>query len=219
MDIDSIIFDLDGTLWNAVDVTLKAWQSTLAGRTDIQKPITKEDLEALMGLQIKEFAAKLFPYLSTELQMKVAKDCSGGECDWIKREGGVLYPKLKETLKSLSEKLPLFIVSNCNYGYIDVFLEYHDLKSYFVDFEYAGNKGLLKGENIKKLMERNNLKHPIYVGDTEGDFDGAKLANIPFVFASYGFGKVKKYDYIIKEISDLVKLVAVEKSNKVCFIA
>ena len=208
MNIDSIIFDLDGTLWNAVDITLKAWQNILAGRAEIQKPITKEDLEALMGLQLKEFAAKLFPYLSTELQIKVAKDCSSGECDWIKREGGVLYPKLEETLKSLSEKLPLFIVSNCNYGYIDAFLEYHNLQSYFVDFGYSGNSGLAKGVNIKTLMKKNNLMRPIYVGDTEGDFDAAKLANIPFVFASYGFGKALKYDYIIKKISDLVKLVS-----------
>lgn len=208
MNIDSIIFDLDGTLWNAVDITLKAWQNILAGRAEIQKPITKEDLEALMGLQLKEFAAKLFPYLSTELQIKIAEDCSSGECDWIKREGGVLYPKLEETLKSLSEKLPLFIVSNCNYGYIDAFLEYHNLQSYFVDFGYSGNSGLAKGVNIKTLMKKNNLMRPIYVGDTEGDFDAAKLANIPFVFASYGFGKALKYDYIIKEISDLVKLVS-----------
>lgn len=211
MDIDSIIFDLDGTLWDAVDITLKAWQDVLSHRTDIKNIITKEELQGLMGLQLNEFAGKLFPYLSIELQMKVAEDCSSGECDWIKREGGNLYPNLEETLKSLSEKLPLFIVSNCNYGYIDAFLEYHGLESYFVDFEYARNEGVPKGENIKNLMVKNNLKHPIYVGDTKGDFEAAKLANIPFVFASYGFGKVEGYDYIIKEIADMVKLVDCKK--------
>jgi phosphoglycolate phosphatase len=56
-------------------------------------------------------------------------------------------------------------------------------------------------------MKRNHLEHSIYVGDTQGDCDAAKLANIPFVYASYGFGEVDRYDYVIKEISDIVKLV------------
>lgn len=205
--VDSIIFDLDGTLWDSTDIVLKAWKNILADRTEIQRPVTKEELQGIMGLQFEEYAAKLFPYLSKKLQMEVMKECCNEECGFIRREGGVLYPKLEKTLKSLSEKLPLFIVSNCNCGYIEAFLEYHNLKSYFVDFECAGNTGLVKGENIKKVMKKNNLKHSIYVGDTKGDFDGAKIAAIPFVFASYGFGMVENYDYIIKEIGDMVKLV------------
>lgn len=46
----------------------------------------------------------------------------------------------------------------------------------------------------------------MYVGDTQGDCDGARLAKISFVYASYGFGKVKEYDYIIEEVADLAKL-------------
>ena len=205
--VDSIIFDLDGTLWDSTDIVLKAWENILADRKEIQRPVTKEELQGIMGLQFEEYAAKLFPYLSKELQMEVMKACCNEECGFIRKEGGVLYPNLKKTLKSLSEKLPLFIVSNCNCGYIEAFLEYHNLKSYFVDFECAGNTGLVKGENIKKVMKKNGLKHPIYVGDTKGDFDGAKLASIPFVFASYGFGMVESYDFIIKEIGDMVKFV------------
>jgi len=77
---------------------------------------------------------------------------------------------------------------------------------YFKDIECAGNTGLVKGENIKKVIERNHLKNYVYVGYTRGDCDGAKLANIPFVYASYGFGKVKGYDYIIEEVADLANL-------------
>jgi phosphoglycolate phosphatase len=55
-------------------------------------------------------------------------------------------------------------------------------------------------------MKRNNLAQPIYVGDTQGDCDAAKLANIPFVFASYRFGKVDGYDYVIQQVEDIVRL-------------
>ena len=51
-----------------------------------------------------------------------------------------------------------------------------------------------------------NLKKAIYVGDTQMDREAAKLADIPFVFASYGFGQVIDYDFIITELSDIVKL-------------
>lgn len=106
-----------------------------------------------------------------------------------------------------SKSYPLFIVSNCQCGYIEAFLKYHKLGEYFKDFECSGKTSLVKGENIVDIMKRNHLEHSIYVGDTQGDCDAAKLANIPFVYASYGFGEVDRYDYVIKEISDIVKLV------------
>lgn len=211
MSIDSIIFDLDGTLWDSSKTILESWNSVLSGMKEIKRPITMEELTAVMGLQLPEIGKKFFPYLDEDKQIEVTRHCCTIECDWIRKKGGVLYPGLEENLKTLSEKLPLFIVSNCQEGYIEGFLEYHKLLSYFKDFEFAGDKGFSKGENIKKIMQRNNLKSPIYVGDTMGDLNGARLANIPFVYASYGFGHVETYDYIIKEFRDLTTLVFHQK--------
>ncbi|MNR54842.1 Phosphoglycolate phosphatase [compost metagenome] len=55
-------------------------------------------------------------------------------------------------------------------------------------------------------MDRNNLSSPVYVGDTEGDLKAARYAGIPFVFASYGFGEVSDYDYIINSFEGLLEL-------------
>ena len=84
-------------------------------------------------------------------------------------------------------------------------MEYYKLEKYFKDFECAGNTGLIKGENIKLVIEKHHLKNPIYVGDAQVDCDGAKLAGIPFVYASYGFGQVTSHDYIINEFTELLK--------------
>ncbi len=75
-----------------------------------------------------------------------------------------------------------------------------------MDFENPGRTGLSKGENIKMLIERTNLSNPIYVGDTEGDYNAAQNAGIPFVYAKYGFGQVSEYDEVIKTFDDLLKL-------------
>jgi phosphoglycolate phosphatase len=159
-----------------------------------------------MGLQIKEIGGKLFPYLSEAEQLELMELCCEEERKVILQEGGILYPDLESTLETLSEKYSLLIVSNCQCGYIETFLEYHRLGRYFKDFECAGNKGLSKGGNIKKTIERNNLKASVYVGDTQGDCDAAKVAGIPFVFAGYGFGKVSAYNYKLNKLSDIEKL-------------
>ncbi|MDT8715954.1 HAD family hydrolase [Clostridium sp. 19966] len=206
MNIDSIIFDLDGTLWDSTEVVLKAWDKVLSKTKEVRSPITKEQMHSVMGLQLPQIAEKLFPYLDKAAGLKILKNCCSIECEFIREEGGVLYRNLEETLQKLSEKYELFIVSNCQCGYIEAFLEYHQLGKYFKGTECAGNTGLLKGENIKRVIDKYKLKASIYVGDTQGDCDAAKLADIPFVYASYGFGEVASHDYIIKEAEELAKI-------------
>ncbi|MEW8993698.1 HAD family hydrolase [Clostridium sp.] len=80
------------------------------------------------------------------------------------------------------------------------------MKKYFIDFEHPGRTGLTKGENIKLIINRNNLKNPMYVGDTQGDRNAARTAGIPFVYAAYGFGKVEDYDYKIDKFPELIDI-------------
>lgn len=207
MKIDSIIFDLDGTLWDSTDAVLKAWDEVIKGMKDVEKPITKEDLRGSMGLQIKQIGEKFFPYLDENRRLEIMDICCEEERNLLLKEGGILFPNLQKVLSSLMKNYGLFIVSNCQCGYIETFLEYHKLSGYFKDIECAGNTGLSKGENIKRIMERNNLKQSIYVGDTQGDCDGAKLAGIPFVYAAYGFGKVDSYAMKIDSIEEIVNVV------------
>jgi len=207
MNIDSIIFDLDGTLWDSSDVVLKSWNMGLSEYKELNKQITKEELQGVMGMQIPQIGATFFPDIDIEVQTEIMEKCCTIECDLIRKEGGNLYRNLEETLKILSEKYKLIIVSNCQSGYIEAFLDYHCLEKYFIDIECAGNTGLSKGENIKKVMKKNMIEKAIYVGDTQGDCNASKLAEIPFVFASYGFGKVDSYDYIIEEIADILNVI------------
>jgi phosphoglycolate phosphatase len=204
--MDSIIFDLDGTLWDATDNVLVVWNQVLNNKKEIKKLIEKEELQGTMGLQIKEIGQKLFPYLDEKSQDEIMKECCDVECEFLSKQGGNLYDKLEDTLKALSEKYKLYIVSNCQEGYIEAFYQYHQLGKFFQDYENPGRTGLSKGENINLIMDRNNLKNPVYVGDTEGDRKGAQVAGIPFVYAKYGFGQVSRFDYSIDKFEDLLEL-------------
>lgn len=206
MDIDSIIFDLDGTLWDSSKTVAQSWTQVVQGSPYGKGKITEEDLSKTMGLQIQEIAAILFDYLDEEKQMELILACCQQEQDDLLRNGGILYPQLEETLLALSKNFRLFIVSNCQEGYIETFYAFHKLGKYFLDFENPGRTGLSKGENIQLIMERNHIKKAVYVGDTQGDMLSAKFAGIPFVFASYGFGKPEEYDYIIEKPIDLLHI-------------
>ena len=56
-------------------------------------------------------------------------------------------------------------------------------------------------------MGRNHITHGIYVGDSQIDCDAAKQANVAFVYASYGFGKVNHYQYSISSLKELLSFV------------
>lgn len=206
MKIDSIIFDLDGTLWNATEAICSTWGMILNKEPQIDRTITISDLEYCMGLPLEKISEKLFPELSKEKREQLMEECSRLECDYLKQYGGNLYPNLEETLEQLYQKYKLYIVSNCQAGYIESFLEGHKLQKYFKDFECIGVTGLPKGENNKLIIERNQLKYPIYVGDTNADEESARWAGIPFVYARYGFGQVESYDYVIDSFKELMEL-------------
>ena len=206
MNIDSIIFDLDGTLWDSIEEISKTWSLVLSKYDYERKEVTVEYLQICMGKQLDEIGEILLPKLSIELRRKIMHECCTLENEYLGNYGGKLYENVEETLKELSKKYKLFIVSNCQDGYIECFFKAHKLGKYFTDYECPGRTGLSKGENNKLIMERNNLKNPVYVGDTEGDAESAKVAGIPFVFAKYGFGNVKEYQYEINKFEDLSTL-------------
>ena len=204
--VDSIIFDLDGTMWDSSDAIVEIWNEAIKEFKDIDKCITKEELKAVVGVPVIEIVKTLFPYLKEERAIEFVNYCCKKENEYLPIKGGILFPELEETLKALSQRYKLFIVSNCQDGYIESFFHAHGMEKHFIDFEHPGRTGLTKGENIKLVIKRNNLKNPIYVGDTQGDRNAARVAGIPFVYAAYGFGEVEDYDYKIDKFSDLLEL-------------
>lgn len=189
MAADGILFDLDGTLWNATARIQEGWN---LGREELglAPTLTLRQVEDCMGLLIEPLARRLLPELEESRLPKGIEVCVGHQLACLAGRGGILYPRLEETLAQLAGSYKLFIVSNCVEGYIQAFFAAHGLGKYFTDFEYPGRTGKAKAENITSVVKRNNLKRPVYVGDTQGDYDAATAAGVPFIHAAYGFGTV-----------------------------
>lgn len=205
MDMQNIILDVDGTLWNTTDLVAASWTRALRICEIEDVTVTGAMLRQLFGKTMDVIAQAILPEYSKEKQEQVMEVCCEYEHeDLVNDPCDILYPAVKETIITLSKKRNIFIVSNCQSGYIELFLEKTGLGDYVKDIECYGNTGKQKDENIRILMERNGLEHAVYVGDTMGDCEAAKKAGVPFIFAEYGFGDVDDSQMKIKSFCDLL---------------
>jgi phosphoglycolate phosphatase len=203
----NIIFDVDGTLWDTTEVVAKAWNKAVSEVGGIDINITGDMLKKEFGKPMDVIAKNLFPKASEKERELILQKCCHYEHEALmENTDNLLFPDVKETLIELSKKCNIFIISNCQSGYIELFMEKIGVAQYVIDFECYGNTLKSKGENIKLVVERNNLEDAVYVGDTQGDYEATVFAGVPFVFAKYGFGRVENYHLAIDSIKELVKL-------------
>lgn len=201
---DSIIFDLDGTLWDSTAACATAWNSALTELKYERAPLLPEDIGKMMGLPIAKIFEKFFPEMTAEMQEKAAKACFKEEIEIIKRRGAVLYSGVQTGLAQLSEHYKLYIVSNCQQQYLNTFFGVSGLKSLFKDTECHGNTLKPKSHNIQLIVSRNGLKKPVYIGDTAGDQEAAQLAGVSYFHVNYGFGVNSKPCMSFDAFSELV---------------
>ena len=198
-----ILFDLDGTLWDSSANVISAWNKCIAENTDLGLVFTQADMRGFMGKTLEQIADLMFPMLPADERITLIRKCTDAEHEYLISHGSEYFPKEKETLEKLHENYFLAVVSNCQDGYIQLFLDQCGFGGLFSDLECAGRTGLDKGDNISLVIERNRLDKCIYVGDTELDGEAARKAGVPFVHAGYGFGSPDDCDMRITAISEL----------------
>ena len=205
---DSLIFDMDGTLWDAVASYAEVWNRTLDDLGHDAPRVTYAKLAPLMGLSLELIAERLFPDGVHEPQSSFFETLGENEAYMMPTLGGKLYPGVADTLRKLKEMgIKLFMVSNCGAAGLPNFVAYTGLGDVFIELLSLGSTGKTKDVNMRTLIERYSLQSPAYVGDTSGDQQYTRQAGIPFVWASYGFGKdVVGADFTLNKFTDILTL-------------
>src|SRR6476661_749923 len=129
---DALIFDMDGTLWDAADTYALAWNQGLQ-ELQIDRPISRQDLEGVMGWERRKVLDHLLPMLSHKQQDEAFVRIDAIRKDLVRQQGGRLYDGVREGLAELSQHYTLFIVSNCPVGLIQDFLTWSELSEYITD--------------------------------------------------------------------------------------
>lgn len=191
-------------MWDSSEVVCRSWNAVIDEHGYDVPYITPDGLKSLMGRPMMEFIERFFPFAQGEEGERILDECSASELDYIKEYGGNLFEGVPEVLEALSEKYPLFIVSNCQDGYIEAFLKYHELGECFTDILCPGKMGTSKAENIRTICSRNGCENAVYVGDTQTDASSSAEAGLDFIFASYGFGQPDEYTDKIDSFYELL---------------
>jgi phosphoglycolate phosphatase len=206
--VDGLLFDLDGTLWDTTEACAAGWNRVLQRHRIAFRTITAGDVRSVAGNPHEACIRTVFCGL-TEAELRPLVDETPDEDNlMVAQMGGRVYPGVAEGLEGLHGTIPMFIVSNCQAGYIETFFERTGFGRFFRDFECWGRTRLSKGENLRDVIRRNGLTAPLFVGDTEGDGAAAAVCGVPFVHVNYGFGRCEIADLRLSMFSELGEVVS-----------
>ena len=206
MNAESLIFDVDGTLWDSVALVAKGWNLALR-EAGLEASCTADSIRPLFGKTMDEIAAAFLPGQTPARRSEIMDSCMAWENRVLWEDPcRIFYPGVLETLRKLSRRHRLFIVSNCHLGYIELVVEKGNLGDIVTDHLCFGETGTCKAQTIRTLMERNGITSAAYIGDTQGDLEATHGAGLPFVWAAYGFGTPETWEAKIDSFPELEKL-------------
>ena len=207
MNYESLIFDIDGTLWDSRALVAEGYNIQLKAEGLDHLCVNAEQLKALFGKVMTEIADVILETIPVEQRYDLMERCMKTENDYLyQNECNIGYPKVKETVAELAKKYRLFIVSNSQCGYPELCMEKLGLTPYIQGHLCFGDTGTSKGKTIRTLMERHNIESCAYIGDTQGDYEATVEANVPFIWATYGFGTPEGYAAKVDSFAELLTL-------------
>ena len=207
MNYESLIFDIDGTLWDSRQLVAEGYNLQLEKEGLQHLFVTAEDLKPLFGKVMTEIADTILASIDPSERYELMERCMKTENDYLfANECRIGYPGVKETLAELAKKYRLFIVSNSQCGYPELCIEKLGLGEYIEGHMCFGDTGTSKGQTILTLIRKHNIGSCIYIGDTQGDLEACREAGVPFIFCAYGLGKADSWDAKIDSIEELLNM-------------
>jgi pyrophosphatase PpaX len=206
-NINTLLFDLDGTLLDSFSVHLEIFKTTFAQ----------------FGIQLseEEFLKTYSPnwYETYEAFGLRKEDWKAADYFWLKEAEKItarLFPGVKEILLKLDKYFALGLVTSGSKSRVERDIKATGIINFF--------KTVVTGDDVKipkpspeglEIALRNLDKQPdevIYIGDSSADYEMAKAAGVYFIGVSSEFNSLSSNhpDYSIYSLNDLIKLLRVE---------
>ena len=207
MKFESLIFDIDGTLWDSRALVAEGYNIQLREEGYDHLCTNAEVLKTLFGKTMTDIADALLEIVPVPERYALMERCMATQNIYLQKDPcDIAYPGVKETLAELAKKYRLFIVSNSNCGYPELCMGKLGVTNLFSGHLCFGDTGTHKGVTIQRLMEKHNITSACYIGDTQGDKDATDMAGLPFVYCTYGFGQVTHQWNSVDKFEDLLTL-------------
>ena len=207
MNYESLIFDIDGTLWDSRALVAEGYNIQLEKEGLSHLAVTAEDLMPLFGKVMTEIADVIFASIPEKDRYSLMERCMDTENRYLfENPCRIGYPRVRETIAKLAEKHRLFIVSNSQCGYPELCIGKLGLTPYISGHLCFGDTGTSKGKTIRRLMEKHGIENALYIGDTQGDYEATVEAGIPFVWCTFGFGTPEGFVAKVDKFEELLNL-------------
>lgn len=207
MKLESLIFDIDGTLWDTRAVAAVSYNRVTAETGYPFLAVTPEQLAVHFGKPPAEIADVLFAPVPAPERYRLMERCVDESLEDFARDPAMTgYPGVVETLTALSGNHRLFIVSNSERGYPELTMKKLGITHLISGHLCHGDTGLEKGQTLLRLMKQYHIESCAYVGDTQGDYLASVVAGIPFIWSVYGFGSPEAYFARIDSFPELLGL-------------
>ena len=201
---DALIFDMDGTLWDAVDSYCEIWNRTFRD-FGVDCTVGRDVLTGCMGLTLDVIYGRVAGASPSVSAGEFIPRLVVNEKEMMPVLGGVPYPDVREGIEQLSEKYVILLLSNCGEGGLENMARHIGISEYVTECVSFGATNRPKDVNMRYLKDKYSLSFPVYVGDTDSDCRSAHKAGLPFVFASYGFGTCGDADLTVGSFGELTE--------------
>ncbi|MGC8947927.1 MAG: HAD family hydrolase [Thermoprotei archaeon] len=213
--IKGIVFDLDGTLWDSVDLLASAWVETLKL---MGYNVSKDDIRPLIGLNGREIARRVAgeDAVSKFLQHLDFFD----KYIVLHFNEAPLFNGTMETLSELRKRgIKIGLATSTPRRRLEVILDYYKIRQFF-DTTVAGDEVLYsKPDPSIYLKAFGQLdvepKNGMVVGDTEYDIIPAKKigAFSVLIVNDKSRNVDKKPDFIVNKLNEIIELI--DNLNKI----
>ena len=124
MRYESLIFDIDGTLWDSRALVAEGYNIQLEKEGLSHLAVNAELFRPLFGKVMTEIADIIYPSIPAPERYALMERCMDTENKYLKANPcRIGYPAVRETMETLSKTHRLFIVSNSQKGYPELCIE------------------------------------------------------------------------------------------------
>lgn len=214
--IDSLIFDMDGTLFQTATVLEPALEETFThlralGKWDDVTPI--EEYRRIMGAPLPRVWEILMPNHSEEVRRETDAYFLETLVEYISSGKAALYPHVEELFSDLKEKgYSLYIASNGLRGYLDAIVGYYGLDRWVTEvFSIQDLQSLNKSDLVKAVLDKYAIRHAAVVGDRLSDFKAAKENHLTAIGCNFDFAveaELAQADFVVNDLLEVKEVLA-----------